>query len=231
MKQIKFVILIFVLAVVSSTVFASGVAATFDSASSDCSSVNLTYSIVYTHVTPTIDYGISGTGISQIGLIPSTLSQHTVIIPLATPVPDGTILTIGIGAGYVEDTIVIACVESQVQEVADPGYFYDGRVEPYVVDHVIYPSADGIKVYTAEGELVLFIPAEVIEAIGIPEGQEAASLLGELSGSYVQIYRLSDGRFQVLVGPDFEGKVHVAYWEGLASYSHGSVETSSFMAR
>lgn len=229
MKQIKFIVLMFVLAVASSTVFASGAGASFDSASSDCTSLNLTYSILYNF--PTVDYEISGTGISQIGLIPSTLSQHTVTIAFATPVLDGTTLTITIGLGYVEDTIVINCIVSQVAEVPGNHYFNDGRVEPYAADHVIYPSADGIKVYTDEGELVLFIPAEIIEAIGIPEGQEAASLLGELSGSYVQIYRLSDGRFQVLVGPDFEGKVHVAYWEGLASYSHGSVETSNFMAR
>lgn len=227
MKQAKFIILTIILALVSVTVFASGAGASFDSASSDCTSLNLTYSILYN--VPTVDYEISGTGISQTGTTPATLAQHTVTIAFATPVADGTTLTVTIGLGYVEDTIVINCVAAQVAEVPSTNYFDDGRVEPFAADHVIFPSADGIKVYTPEGELILFISAEDIEAIATPEN--GVSLLGESPDSYVQIYRLSDGRFQALVGPDSEGKIHIAYWEGLASYSHGSAETTSFMAR
>lgn len=224
MKKAKFIILTIILALVSGTVFASGIAIFFVSASSDCTTLDMTYTVGYPASAPPANYGISGTGINQSGTIPASLPQHTVTIAFSAPVADGTSLTLTLVSSYEEDRLVINCVEEPINN-----YFNDGRVEPFAADHVIFPSADGIKVYTPEGELVLFIPTEDIEAIGIPES--GANLLGESLGTYVQIYRLSDGRFQVLIGPDSEGKVHVAYWEGLASYSRGSVETTSFVVR
>ena len=109
-------------------------------------------------------------------------------------------------------------IQSQAEVVVEPQVpvvrlINDGRVEPFSSDRAIFPETDGIKIYTPQGDLVLFIPVANIELIGVREN--GSNLLGEAEDGYVRVYVLSDGRYMTLIGPDFEGKTHVTFWNGL----------------
>lgn len=211
MKSVKFVftLLIFMLATVNVFAGLSGEAlvVSIDAVSSDCKSVTIDYTVARAGNENLI---LNITGFDGEFGISETVGSHSVTVPI-TRRDNGTAIVVVLrgsvsvpwGVAYlVKDEMTINC--------SDIG---DGRIEPFWADHVIYPLNEGIFVYTDDGELALVISVETIEMIAIPD--TTPRLLGETIDGYVRVYRLSDGRYQALVGPDGEGKVHIVFWEGL----------------
>ncbi|GAB5493081.1 MAG: hypothetical protein Phog2KO_32960 [Phototrophicaceae bacterium] len=189
-----------------------------DSVSSDCSTVTVTYTL--SNAAPPDDIVMFVDIVSPMQIRVNADAQDvngtfTQVVDIPDQ-EDGASIVVEI-----KDTVsmttgtsnTISCDSSTDASEPPQLLINDGRVEPFSSDRAIFPETDGIKIYTPEGELVLFIPVESIELIGTPEN--GANLLGETADSYVRVYILSDGRYMALVGPDFEGKTHVTFWNGL----------------
>lgn len=225
MKFSKFFLILLVASLSAIPAFAGSGTGSIISASSDCESVTVTYEITGN---PAGTWDITSTGLAGIYDVPDVLGSATVTFPITSQLP-GTAITIYLNIyGTDIDFAIINCSPSITGLViSDEGVsrINDGRVEPFPTDMVIYPLNDGIYIYSDEGEIILFIPFDTIEMIGIPDGDPR--LLGETLDGYVQIYRMSDGRFQAVVGPDGEGKTHIVIWEGLGFVLFDTVENSS----
>ena len=128
MKYLNLSILVIVIIILSTTAFAdNGAGTSFVSATSDCTSLTMTYRIQHTALSHVVDYEIIGTGINQTGSVSATRSQHTETIDLSSSVANTTILTVTIGYEQIEDTIVITCYGE-----GTPGFA--GVIEPASVD-------------------------------------------------------------------------------------------------
>lgn len=136
-------------------------------------------------------------------------------------VPGSEIVVIIGNVGPV-DIAYVSC-DPELILFPEDNYINDGRLEPFAGDRVIYARGDGISVYSPDGEFLLFIPYDTIEMLGIPTDEPR--LLGETADGYVHVWRLSDGRYEVQVGPDAGGKIHGVRWSGLVGISPGAIET------
>lgn len=224
MKNLKFGFLLFIFALptVISMAVAGAVVGSITSVSSDCETVTISYT-VNSNVGPQ-DLGLSITGYVGLLDISDAVNSYTVTVPIS-PQANGTTITVNIEYPvWVVATKSITCSTTQMLiPLVDDNFINDGRVEPFWADHVIYPANDGIFIYSDEDNIALFISVDTIEMIGVPD--DDPRLLGETIDAYLRVYRLSDGRYQVLVGPDYEGKTHIVIWEGLG-YVH-NVKTST----
>ncbi|MEL6524349.1 MAG: hypothetical protein AAFQ07_01445 [Chloroflexota bacterium] len=195
---------------------------------SNCTSVDAIWSITVTY--PNLDWTLSLNSPS-LGTITRDIPDSGSGTETFNVVPaSGEVVTLSlIERNSVVRTVSFThvCNVSTEQEtvVSEPSTIGDGRLEPFSSDHVIYPLSDqGIVVYNDMGVSVLLVSLDTIEIRDIPA--TGSILLGATADNYVQIYRLSDGRFQAEIGPDEEGKVHVVFWEGLGnSYSRISTTT------
>ena len=228
MKFTKLFLIIIIAALSAIPVFAGGGSASVISVSSDCESVTVTYEIIQAYG---YDWGLTSTGYAGEYDIPDSIHTATVTFPITPQVP-GTSITVILKHDVISNIAskTVNCSSSGTGGIAigDEGahWINDGRVEPFATDMVIYPLNDGIVIYSDEGDMMLFIAADTIEMIGIPDGDPR--LLGETLDGYVQIFRMSDGRFQANVGPDGEGKIHVVVWEGLGYVLFDTVENSNY---
>ena len=223
MKFIKYAVVIAIFIFSALSVFAGYNAGTIITATSDCDTVTVTYNL---EPYGGADFVFNSSVLAASVDVPDVLGTATVTFAI-NPQANGTTINLNLdnAGGFNFDSTTIVCATDVT--AIEVNYIDDGRVEPFASNMVIYPLDDGIRVYSDEGELMLFIPVDSIEMLGVPD--EEPRLLGETLDGYVQVYRLNDGRYQVLVGPDGEGKVHVATWEGLGFVPRDSIETDTFI--
>ena len=213
MKFVPYLFLPLVLLIMAVPAFAGGpLAASITSLTSDCTTVSVAWTISSwggqnTH--------LSVTGSPNIDIVPDNAggSMNVNIVDQADGTSITASITSGNGGAVVASQTITCAATAPVIEVVVNNLIEDGRLEPFSSNRVIYPENDGIKVYTPEGELVLFISSDTIDMIAVPD--TGNRLLGETLDAYVRVFRLADGRFMALVGPDTEGKVHVVFWNGL----------------
>ena len=93
------------------------------------------------------------------------------------------------------------------------GRFCFGRGE---ADAAVFPSAGALVVYRLIGESeeqsFIVTAAELAE---IPSNPETNFLIASTEDNFIQFYRLNSGQYQINVGPDEEGKVHVCIFENI----------------
>jgi hypothetical protein len=148
---------------------------------------------------------------------------NTVIDP--PTLPDNTLVSFTISNGNPEQKVgvTINCTTGEVF----PGGFLDpdGRLD--LGDDlriVVYPRLDRqnrpfLDFYRAEGEqsrrgrLVLRLNADRIAAV--PERPTQNTLIAGIDNGAAELYRLTDGRFQLNFAPDAEGKVRVVTFNGI----------------
>jgi hypothetical protein len=93
------------------------------------------------------------------------------------------------------------------------GRFCFGRGE---ADAAVFPSAGGLVVYRLIGdsEEQSFV-VSVAELAEVPSNPETNFLITSTEDNFIQFYRLNSGEYQINVGPDEEGKVHVCIFENI----------------
>jgi|GEM_PF-3338870 len=224
MKFARYMLIPVVLLLIAVPAFAGGpLTASITALTSDCTTVSISWNVTSWGGQNTY---LSVTGSPNVDVANGTGSYSTSVD--ITDQADGTAITASIldgpaGTPVATQTINCATVAPVIEVIVDYS-IGDGRLEPFSSNRVIYPENDGIKVYTPDGDLVLFISKDTIDMIGVPE--TGSRLLGETEGGYVRVFRLSDGRYMALVGPDGEGKVHVVFWNGLGFAS--DIVTTTF---
>lgn len=220
-KIVKFasILMIFMLATINAFAGLSGeaVVASIDAVSSDCKSVTIDYTVARAGSENLV---LNVTGFDGDFDISETVGSHSVTVPI-TRRDNGTAIVVVLrGSVFFSSQVFYLFKDERTITCSETD---DGRIEPFWADHVIYPLNEGIFVYSDDGELALVIPVETIEMIAVPE--TTPRLLGETADGYVRVFRLSDGRYQALIGPDGEGKVHIVFWNGLG-FIH-SVESTT----
>lgn len=237
MKHIKFSIILLIMALLSVTAgitLAGGaITGTINTAtcSADATKITVNYTIT-NHTSENLDIFING--FSNTDLPDQNGVQQIILdLPLAA---QGIAVILDLGFVFTSlDARSITCTPLPVVPVSEDPFvppvvsylFNDGRLEPFASDYVVYPDPnDGIIVYTPEGLPILNIPLATIGMLGIPDDEPR--LLGESADGQAQVFRLNDGRYQVVLGPDAEGKFHTAIWTGLGNISPANIETDTF---
>lgn len=149
--------------------------------------------------------------------LPLTKGVHHVSINFDQIYPDGTQIAIRVVAdGLPSDTSPGFPCEALPDDLYVPCLVSDGRLNAYHCGSplAIYCVGEGIDIYSVdpesgEGDLVVRLSKADIEAVGIPEGENATLI--EVDG--VLLSRLTDGKFQINTHyPD--GKPYIIAWDG-----------------
>ena len=165
---------------------------------------------------------------------------HNVTIPLNTTVPEGTTLQIQYGTGGVwsdafQQTLGSArgdCTglanppeaEEEVPgwrryDIGDTGALLalfvieenNGAGNPILAFYCVDTDGEGID---GDGELAFYISAQGL-AEEYPNNPEVNTLIAQDDACSFQFHKLTSGNFQVTVGPDNNGTVHVFIFEGV----------------
>lgn len=103
-----------------------------------------------------------------------------------------------------------------------PGY-HDGRMNWHELYSpvALYAEPDGsgdyalhiYRIGSGGGTLALIVTVEMIQEA--PEELEEAFLLAQTEDGYIRVYILTNGKFQIMIGPDDEGKITIIVFDRL----------------